>query len=1007
MRIIGKALFIALTALCLLPAAAHAQSAFTGTVRDTSGAVLPGVTVEAASDALIEKTRSVITDASGGYRLVDLRPGTYTLTFSLEGFSTVKREGVTLPSDFTMTINTELKVGALEETLTVTGAAPTVDVQSTTKSQVLNREALDAIPTGRTIQGMGQLITGVSLNQPDVGGSKAMQQTYMSAHGAGASQVTVQVDGLMVNGLDVDGAVQSYFNSSMSQEMVYTTAGAGADVSGGGVRLNMIPRDGGNTFSGSVFTGYQNESFQSDNVTDDLIKRGVRTADGIGKLWNTEGSLGGPIQKDKLWFFGSARNFILDTLPANTFYGQEGTGSNFVAPTPTSEQAVDPQSIRSFQGRITWQMSQKNKLSVYNDRLLKNRGSAMTAGFDPRTAGIIWNSPIYTTGSVKFTSTATSRIFVETGFSTNFERYNTIYQKGLQKERGTPEWYTVINRADTARGTSWGAGAGINGMYPDSLAAMAAVSYVTGAHNIKVGIQDHWGTYRNTRLANGDLRARFSNGVPFEVTILNTPVDYTDKLKSDLGIFGQDQWTINRLTINYGARWEIFAHGVADEESGAGRFVAARSFSAIDMPTWKSIAPRAGIIYDLFGNQKTAIKASFGKFMQAGTVGFSQSQNPLLLTTQNVAWTDLNGDGNPQGELGCVYLAPGCEINVSGNATTARQLPANFGTVAPVEYDPDIKRMYNIESAVSVQHEIMQGVSVTGGWYHRDYKNLRRRFNTGVTLNDFTPFTLYSPIDGSPITYYNISAAKVSQIQTNLVDQDAPDRSMTYNGFEYNFSARIGSINLFGGGMSERMLTNTCDDGWNPNLLLYCDQSKSDLPFRTQFKIAGSVPMKYGINLGVSFLSLPGYVYGTTAQYALTGVSGPSGITTNNPPAGQSTVWQITRTTRYTAGMPCVAQGACTAGALVDPGMTQSSLNVPLVAPMTEYGDRINQLDLNVTKNIKIGRFNIQPKLDIFNVLNRASVTNVLGLNYGTAAYMVPSVILNPRTLQIGANVRF
>ena len=210
-------------------------------------------------------------------------------------------------------------------------------MQSTTKSQVLNREALDAIPTGRTIQAMGQLITGVSLNQPDIGGSKAMQQTYMSAHGAGSSQTTVQVDGLLMNGIDVDGAVQNYFNSSMSQEMVYTTSGASADVAGGGVRLNMIPRDGGNTFSGSLFLGYQNESFQSDNLTDSLIARGLKSTDGIGKLSNTEAALGGPIKKDRLWFFGSARNFVLDTLPANTFYGIEGTGTPTSAPLPSTE----------------------------------------------------------------------------------------------------------------------------------------------------------------------------------------------------------------------------------------------------------------------------------------------------------------------------------------------------------------------------------------------------------------------------------------------------------------------------------------------------------------------------------------------------------------------------------------------------------------------------------------------------------------------------------------------
>src|SRR5436309_894977 len=313
-----------LAGLCVLPAAAHAQSALTGVVKDTSGGVLPGVTVEAASPALIERTRSTITDESGGFKIVDLRPGIYTLTFSLEGFSSVKREGLELPSNFTMTVNIDLKVGALEETLTVTGNSPIVDVQSTTKSQVLNRETLDAIPTGRTIQGMGQLITGVSLNIPDVGGSRAMQQTYMSAHGMTASQTTVQVDGLMVNGLDGDGAVQNYFNSSMSQEMVYTTSGAAADVSGGGVRLNMIPRDGGNRFSGTMFSGYQNQSFQSDNLTSDLKARGLKTPDGIEELWNIEGSFGGPIKKDKMWFFGSARAFHLNTLPADALVGIPG-----------------------------------------------------------------------------------------------------------------------------------------------------------------------------------------------------------------------------------------------------------------------------------------------------------------------------------------------------------------------------------------------------------------------------------------------------------------------------------------------------------------------------------------------------------------------------------------------------------------------------------------------------------------------------------------------------------
>jgi Carboxypeptidase regulatory-like domain len=995
---------MALAALCLLPGTVLAQSAFTGIIKDDTGAVMPGVTVEASSPALIEKSKSTVTDGSGAYRLVDLRPGVYTVTFTLEGFSTVKRDGIQLQSDFTMTLNAEMKIGTLEETLTVSGAAPIVDVQSTTKSQVLSRDVLDAVPTGRTIQGMGQLITGVSLNAPDVGGSRAMQQTYMSGHGAGSSQTSVQVDGLLVNGIDVDGAVQNYFNSSMSQEMVYTTSGASADVAGGGIRLNMIPRDGGNLLSGSFFAGYQDDSFQSDNLSDELKARGLRSTDGIGKLYNMEGAFGGPIKKDKIWYFVSARDFALDTLPADTFVGIPGSGTPTSAPVPGSDRGVDPQSIRSLQARMTFQLSPRNKLAIYNDRLAKNRGSAMTAGLDPATASIVWNSPIYSTGSIKYSSPVTSKILVEGGFSTNYERYNTIYQPGIEKTPFSPDWYTTINKADNLKATSWNAGSVQAGMYPDRFALGGSVSYVTGAHNIKAGIQDTWGRYRQFRSANGDLRAIFVNGVATQAAILNSPLNFEDDLKADLGIYGQDSWTFKRLTLNYGARWEYFASGIPEETSPAGRFVAARTFGPIDMPTWKSIAPRGGVVYDLFGDQKTALKASFGKYMQAGTTGFSNSYNPLALQTQNVSWTDQNGDGIPQAELGCTYLTAGCELNLA-------QLPKGFGVANLGTFAPDIERMYNVEESVSVQHELLPRVSVTAGYYHREYFNLRRRTNVLQSFSDYTPFTLWSPIDGSAITYNNVAASKVSAVSN--VDQNAPDRTMKYNGFEYNFNARLGhGITFFGGGMSERMLANTCDEISNPNYLLYCDQSKSSLPFRTQFKLAGTVPMKYGIVASLAFQALPGYLFGTAAQYALTGVSGPSGITTNNPPNGLGSYYLVTPTTRYTACPGNSASQGCVVGNLVNPGQTVASLFVPLVAPMTEYGDRINQLDLNVSKTFRYGRTTFQPKIDFFNLLNVSPVFAVRQTNNGipysnTTSYMQPSAVLNGRTFQLGGIVRF
>jgi hypothetical protein len=231
---------------------------------------------------------------------------------------------------------------------------------------------------------------------------------------------------------------------------------------------------------------------------------------------------------------------------------------------------------------------------------------------------------------------------------------------------------------------------------------------------------------------------------------------------------------------------------------------------------------------------------------------------------------------------------------------------------------------------------------------------------------------------------------------------------MVYNGYEYNLNARLGrGITLFGGGMVERMLANVCDEQANPNLLLYCDQSESGIPFRSQFKLAGSIPVAYGFTVSVALQSLPGYLFGTSAQYALTGVSGPSGITTNNPPNGASTVWLISRTTRYTTCPGNSAQQGCVVGNLVNPNMTVASMSVPLVAPMTEYGDRINQLDLNIVRTFHSGRMTIQPKLDVFNVLNVAPVISVRTLNYGTAAYQQPSSVLSGRVIQLGGIIRF
>ena len=299
---------LAFVAVIACPAVARAQSAIAGVVRDTSGAVLPGVTVEAASEALIERTRSATTDGQGQYKIIDLRPGIYSVTFTLPGFSTVKRDGVELPSNFTAQINADLQVGSLEETINVSGQSPVVDVQNAVQQTVLTRQMLDAVPTGRSVPTLGALLPGARLALPDVGGTSGMQNRDLTVHGSDGRDTTFQVDGMTLNGLEGDGSVQSYFNDMMFEEVSYQTSAITAEVSSGGVRANMIPKDGGNTFKGALFTSAANENMQSNNLTDELRARGLRAPDRLNKVWDVNISEGGPIRRDRLWFFASYRD---------------------------------------------------------------------------------------------------------------------------------------------------------------------------------------------------------------------------------------------------------------------------------------------------------------------------------------------------------------------------------------------------------------------------------------------------------------------------------------------------------------------------------------------------------------------------------------------------------------------------------------------------------------------------------------------------------------------------
>ena len=979
-----RAFFLAST-VTLLPSLAFAQSGIAGAVKDTTGAALPGVTVEASSEVLIEKTRTVITNGEGQYRLVDLRPGTYSLTFVLPGFASLRREGVVLPADFVATINADMRVGDLEETLTVTAASPLVDVQSTNRSQVLTRDVLDALPTGRSFQSVGQLVVGVTLSRPDVGGSQAMQQTYFATHGMPTRSTTVQVDGMMMNSTRNDGSVNPYFNDAMSQEVSYETTGAGADVAAGGVRINMIPREGGNRFSGAMFSAWSDGAWQSNNLSDRLRSDGLSTVDKVDKIYDFNFSVGGPLKRDKLWFFTSARKWGVNSPVGDVYYTPESVAfpagyqqceSGVVA----CEQAIDDQQITSAMLRLTWQISPRNKLGAYYDRLYKTRGHDMTAGTDPRTAAFTWESPVYYTTQVKWSSTVTSKLLVEAGYGSNVNITVQHMQPGLEQERGTAAWLAGAAKTDRDLGLAWNATTNIPTFVPAKYLATASASYVTGSHAMKTGVQFGTGYLETRQDANADLQQDYRTGVPDSVVIRNTPFRYRDTMNRDLAFYVQDIWTFKRLTVNGGLRVENLVAENTALTSGAGRFAPARSFPTVpNLPNWTNIAPRFGTAFDLFGNGKTALKFSINRYNDARTTGIAAQYNPLALSTARLTWRDVNGDDIAQGGPGCTgYPSVGCEINVA-------QIPANFGTRSLRTYDPETERPWNLMTNIAVQHQLTPRLSVMAALVQNRFYDLPIRDNRLRTRADYQPLTVFNPIDGSPITIYNLDRAKVSQIDE--VDTTATSaRKQMFTGYELTFNARLpGGATLFGGSSIDRNLNVTCDEPDNPNLDRFCDQRETGVPYLNQFKMAVSYPLPwYGIRLGGSLQSYAGALIGTSNQ-------------------GSGTTWLLTPTTRYAANCP----GACTPGALVVPTLSEASLTVPLRPWRTEYMRRLNQLDLRASKVFAIGTMRLEGQFEMFNATNSDAGLAVQGTNFGTGAYQQTSSAVQGRIIRLGAQLKW
>ncbi|MBI2189472.1 MAG: TonB-dependent receptor, partial [Acidobacteria bacterium] len=555
----------------LLPGAASAQqtSGIAGTVRDTSGAVLPGVTVEASSPALIEKVRTAVTDDEGRYTIVDLRPGVYTVTFTLPGFRLLRREGIELTSGFTATINADLTVGAVEETVTVTGEAPLVDTQNVRRQNVVSNELLDTLPTSnKTINTVVTLTAGFT-GLADVGGQYTCQlgggcSTSEGFHGKAGSKINI--DGMGMENMAGVGNSSYQLNAAAVEELVLQTSGISAETNADGPVLNVIPKEGGNLFSGSLLGVYSNDTLEGDNLTPELRARGLTTSNKTLRIWDKAATLGGPILRDRLWFFGAARDWGYRRIYGGVFWNKTQDPSFALTPpgaervvvpfTPWGDRPLDRESGRwqwtqSFLVRLTWQAAEKHKINFTLDtQEACNCGSQSSAQgheesfsyrFDPnRLYQVAWSAPL------------TTRLLLEAGAGATISHWHQFRMPGVTRNH-------VMIR-DIGRGFTHGARETYIGHPNDSdrYSQRASVSYVTGTHNFRTGIDIQQGVLNTLTQGNaGDVSYTFRNGVPVGVNQFATPYTLHERFV-ELGIYAQDQWRIDRLTLNLGLRFDRF-----------------------------------------------------------------------------------------------------------------------------------------------------------------------------------------------------------------------------------------------------------------------------------------------------------------------------------------------------------------------------------------------------------------------------------------------------------------